>query len=234
MPHPPQLALSSCVLAQYAEPPSRGHSCWPVGHVPTHTPAEHACPKTHAWPQVPQFNGSVAVSAQNFGRPAGEHMVRFNGHWSVHCPPMQTCPAGQALPQLPQLSTSLATSMQRSLVPLVQVISPDAQVVVQLPLEQTWLGLHWRPHMPQLLRSVIGSLQPEPQASCVPEHEETHLPALHRLPDIQTVPQAPQFLESTCRSVHLPLQSVQGTGGELTQAATLSTARMESGRTRRS
>ena len=73
--------------------------------------------------------------------------------------------------------------------------------------------------MPQLFGSVFVSVQPLAHAVCVLVHDDTHLLSLHTLPGMQTVPHLPQFWESTVRSTHLPLQSVQGDGGEPTHPA---------------
>src|SRR5688572_17187639 len=88
--------------------------------------------------------------------------------------------------------------------------------------------------MPQLLRSVSGSLQPPAQACWVLRHEATQAPPLHTLPGWHVAPHEPQFFESTCRSTHLSSQAVHGTGAEPTHVVTLRSRRIERGRTPRS
>lgn len=88
-----------------------------------------------------------------------------------------------------------------------------AQPSTHEPPLHTRFDAHALPHMPQLLRSVITSLQPVAQSCWVPAHAATQLPSLQTLPPEQAIPREPQFFESTFRSTHFPLQSVQGTGG---------------------
>ena len=61
----------------------------------------------------------------------------------------------QALPQLPQFCASLVGLVQAPL----QVISPRAQVVVQLPIKQRCEALQARPQVPQFSRSLVRSAQ---------------------------------------------------------------------------
>lgn len=63
-PHVPQFALSVCVFAQYAAPPSPLHVV-SEPHVSAHVPPAHTRPDAHAVPQLPQLALSVSTFVQS-------------------------------------------------------------------------------------------------------------------------------------------------------------------------
>jgi hypothetical protein len=119
-PHPPQLALSVCVLAQYQLPPSPVlaspvppplvHIVCDAVHPATHAPALHVCPVAHAVPHAPQLAVSLCVSAQYAAVPE-PHSVPVP-HALTHLPATQSVAVGHVLPQAPQLEGSLARFAQ--------------------------------------------------------------------------------------------------------------------------
>ena len=106
-------------------------------------------------------------------------------------------------PQLPQLLASLVTSTQVAL----RAIWGDAQTGWHTAAVHCGLAVgHTLPHLPQFVGSNrIGAhllLQESVPAG------QAHLPAVHTWPLLQTVPHAPQLLESVCRLEQAPLQTV--------------------------
>src|SRR6185312_3121348 len=106
-PHVPQFALSVCVLAQYAGPPSGVHSVSTppsdAAHAFAHAPFWQILPLPQVTPQAPQLALSVFVFAQ-YGAPAsGVQSVSVPAssppHELVQLPSLQTCPAPHVVPQ---------------------------------------------------------------------------------------------------------------------------------------
>jgi hypothetical protein len=60
----------------------------------------------------------------------------------AHTPPLHTWPAAQAVPQAPQFFGSLVVMTQDVVLPLLQSVSPDEHVDVQLPATQRWFAPH--------------------------------------------------------------------------------------------
>ena len=88
-------------------------------------------------------------------------------------------PLPQAMPQPPQLRASLwvleHTPLQ-NVVPVPQAWQCDAT--------HTWLAGHVVPHVPQFVRSVVGSVQTPPQVVPRPPAAlvQRHAPATHDSP----------------------------------------------------
>ena len=80
--------------------------------------------------------------------------------------------------------------------------APPLQVAVALA---TVVVQRW-PQPPQLLTSVLGSLQVPPQLIIPEGHWQA--PLTHTFGVVHVVPQAPQWLLSVCRLKHVPEQLV--------------------------
>jgi hypothetical protein len=121
--------------------------------------------------------------------------------------------AGHRTPQLAQLFGSVVLSTQT----LLQIVgAPAGQPFTQLPFEQTGVfPPQARPHEPQLLLSLVRSMQaPEPPL-------QNMYPGLHPIPQLpfeqlgyafatlvaQTLPHVLQLLTSLCVLVQTPPQS---------------------------
>ncbi len=105
LPHPPQLALSFFVSAQYAPasaPPSAAHNVCDDVQLDAHLPPAHTSSVPHALPHVPQFALSVCVLAQYGEPPSGEHVVCPCAHSPAHAPLLHTWSAPHVLKHEPQ------------------------------------------------------------------------------------------------------------------------------------
>jgi hypothetical protein len=84
-------------------------------------------------------------------------------------------------------------------------MSGEAQVVPQVPPEQTWpLWQGWL-QLPQLALSVVMSTHDEPHSMPV-VHWPLQVPATQTVPLPQAMPHAPQLAGSLAVSVQAPLQ----------------------------
>src|SRR5690606_34135636 len=119
----------------------------PLPVAAAHTPAEHAAPFAHAFPQPPQLAGSLMVSTQT--PPQSVSVLRSQ----AHAPPTQRRPPGQALLQPPQCSTLLPRSTQ--LCP--HWVSAASQPAAQAPSEHTSELPHATPQAPQWPGSEASS-----------------------------------------------------------------------------
>lgn len=104
--------------------------------------------------------------------------------------------------QVPQFAGSTMVSVH--VVP--HVVSGAAQTVPQVPPAHAWPVGHALPHVPQLLPSLVGSVQAPPQKDWPVEH--AHTLAWQDWPPLHVVPQVPQFALSPVVSVQLPPHSV--------------------------
>lgn len=133
--------------------------------------------------------------------------------------PEHVRPCAQLLPQPPQLEEFVAASSQ----PLSfvgafgceQFAQPIWQVESQSPPLQdrlsTWAAEQARPQAPQLPTSFRMSTHALPH-NVNAVFEQTHFPDWQVEPPGHVLPQAPQLLGSTFRSVQKPLQSVAPVG----------------------
>jgi hypothetical protein len=151
-------------------------------------------------PQRPQLFGS----ALRFEHPEPQQ-VSEAPHVGVHAqllptwhvPAQQTVPAAQTFPHPPQFLLSSCVSLHA----LLQQVSPF------------WQSL---PHLPQFSESLLRFVQPAPQHDSLSPHVGVHahdaptwqVPAQQMEPAAQTFPHPPQFLPSSCVSLHPPLQHV--------------------------
>jgi hypothetical protein len=147
-------------LVRSAQVPEQ--SVWPVAQ--EQVPPWQVMPPVQAWLQVPQLASSESRKAQNWPPLASVHSVwAVDGQPPWHRPPMQTgLSEGQALVQLPQLAALVFVSTQ---VPEQSVWVPthlQALLVQVNPL----VGSHFTLQSPQLLLSLVGSMQ-EPLQSFI-------------------------------------------------------------------
>ena len=133
IPHPPQLAPSVAVVAQYAAPPSGVQSCWPLTHCETQVPLEQTCPMPQTVPHVPQFAPSALVFAQYAAPPSGVQSVCPLMQFETHSLPEHASCGPHAWPQVPQFALSVIGSTQEPL----QFVRPCWQLSVQAAFEQT-------------------------------------------------------------------------------------------------
>jgi hypothetical protein len=181
-----------------------------------HTPGA-----THGDPHFPQLAGSVFVSLQPVGQHVspGEHAGPVpQSAIAVQTLDTHVSPTGHTLPHAPQLFGSVFVSMQ-----------PDAQhwsggvhagpalhpIGARQKLSTHVLsGGHGMPQPPQLVGSVVVSLQPVVQHASVPLQAgpplhavvDMHLPPAHLSPDAHGIPQPPQLFGSVLVLLHPSLQ----------------------------
>jgi len=164
VPHAPQLAGSTAVLAQKVDAPvpqvRRGEA-----QVALHAPPEHTRPAGQAAPQTPQLALSVrvltsqpsAALALQSAKPAAQAAM-------AHTPEEQVAVAlgrAQARPQAPQLvalvwvlvSQPLEAEPSQSAKPTAQ--RTTVQVLAEQPLAATLGRAHTVPHAPQLAGSTV-------------------------------------------------------------------------------
>jgi hypothetical protein len=133
------------------------------------------------------------------------HSVSPAGH--AQAPLVHVPRAGHAVPQAPQFAALVWRSTQFCMPPIpVHAVSPVLHPMTQLPLMQLLPRPHRLPHAPQLLGSVLVSLQRLLQVARPPPHAQA--PAMQLAPVPQTRLHVPQFEGSVCRSVQSPVQLV--------------------------
>jgi hypothetical protein len=110
------------------------------------------------------------------------------------------------LPQAPQFSGSSLGSAQYAAGPAPQVTLGGLHVAAQLPPEQRWPAAHALPQTPQFSWSLETSAHAWPcgggagHSTSVAMQLTVQIPVpLHTCPAGQTLPQAPQLLESRPR-----------------------------------
>jgi hypothetical protein len=230
LPHTPQLAGSERTslhpVAQHDSPPVQSGPPLHVfgGGGVVHAEFTHVAPLGQTIAHPPQLFGSVAVEAHPVVQQVcPTEQLHTGGAPQLvpeqHCPSRHWVdPAGQARPHPPQLFRSLVVSVH----PAVQQLSPFTQLqmggVVQPCDVQHRLSWHpkvptghTRPHPPQLLTSLVVSVQFPLQHESLCAHGphagggggklSRHAPLMHVWSAWQTMPHAPQLLGSLVVSV---------------------------------
>ena len=226
VPQVPQLPLSACVLTSQPLAATPSQSAKPGAQAPmAQVLAAHiadACGRTHARPQAPQLlTLSVVLLSQPFDGSPSQSPKPVAQRTTLHDPAVQpavvVCGREQARPHMPQLAGSTAVFAQYAPSVDGHVASDVAQLVAQVPREQTCPEAQARPQLPQLSLSVCRLTQVLPHCVRAAEHDTAQTPAVHVVPARQAFPHAPQLLLSVCRSRHVPLHVVWPTAQETWQ-----------------
>ena len=185
-------------------------------------------------PQVPQFDGSEPRSTSQPSAAARLQSAKPESHTKAHVPERQAAlelaGVGQATPHPPQCAGS--EEVRTQLPP--QSTKGAMHDVVQVPMPQISPAPQVTPAFgpaqssdaPQKARSVSGSTQRPPQATCPEGQDSSQTPAAHTSPAAQLAPAftptqspaAPQYIGSlsgltqrpphwTCPAGHRTLQT---------------------------
>ena len=211
-PHAPQFALSVCVLTSQPSMATPLQSRKPALQVVTaHAPAVHvdaAFARTHARPHAPQFALSVCRLASQPDVASRSQSAKFAAQLATaHAPATQdvtaVCARAQFRPHAPQFDGSFWVLAQYAADTPVHAARGAAQVVPQVPPEQTWPAGQLVPQVPQLpLSACVLTSQPlaaTPSQSAKPGAQVPMAQALAAQVAVacgrtQARPQAPQLV----------------------------------------
>jgi hypothetical protein len=121
-------------------------------------------------------------------------------------------PAVQTIPHAPQFAGSVAVSVH----PVLQDVCPAGQT--HNPAVQTWPGAHAMLQLPQLLTSVLVSVQLDPHWVRPTAQLVLHWPSEQTWPGGQTLPHMPQLSPSVVKSTQAKPQGVRSAEHEQTPA----------------
>jgi hypothetical protein len=119
-------------------------------------------------------------------------------------PLVQILPPEQVRPQPPQFAMLVCRSTQ----PPPHTARPPAQLITQVPPEQTSLTLQVLPQAPQLAESLAVSVHSVAHMTSAPG--QTQAPLAHASPAAQETPQPPQLARLVLVSTHAAPQDVRG------------------------
>lgn len=188
----------------------------PIAHVGV-LPAEDAQTPSAAQllPHAPQLLLLIASVSQpvlnerSQSKRPGSHVILHSPATHATRPPETF--VGQARPHAPQLLMSLCVLVSQPVAILLsQSEKPAAHVMLHTPPTHVGAPLgppeQPVPHPPQLRGSVLGSMHPPPQLSCVPVQPVTQVEPEHTGVGFeQPRPHAPQFVEEVVVLVSQPL-----------------------------